>query len=195
MNINNNPRFSRTEDTDQRLIELIGPSNEIVTVTRNSKVDRINSTIDKYLSDNPDIGSFQAGRVWLLVGSIKGERQALNVGQSLDIFDEIKKDIGQILIQEKGPYYELFKSFDSFSFYEIKIDDYLKNHSPIKVNALKDLAYEFAKEYFAEVLIAHDTAAAHWDFFGSGMDKRFLFYLEDMDSDKYSFEKTRRTTN
>lgn len=44
MNINNNPRFSRTEDTDQRLIELIGPSNEIVTVTRNSNVDGINST-------------------------------------------------------------------------------------------------------------------------------------------------------
>ena len=26
-----------------------------------------------------------------------------------------------------------------------------------------------------------------------GMDKRFLFYLEDMDSDKYSFEKTRKS--
>ncbi len=96
MNINNNPRFSRTEDTDQRLIELIGPSNKIVTVTRNSNVDRINSTIDKYLSDNPDAGSFQAGRVWLLVGSIKGEKQALNVGQSLDIFDEIRKELDAI---------------------------------------------------------------------------------------------------
>ena len=192
MNIENNSRFKKTQKSIDHTERLIQESKKIVTVTKRSTVAGINSSIDNYAKKNELVTmSGRAGRTWLLIGRKGRRKESLNVGQSQDIFEEIRKIIGKIVITKKGPYYRLFQKFDSFTFYEIDIDAYLKAYSPMNEDEMRDLAYEFAKEYFAEALVAHDTASAHWDFYGSGMDKRFLFHL-DKEYEGYSFEGKRK---
>lgn len=183
MNIRRKSLFTPGKRTQNNLIKLIDDNarNLIILVDINSTPKEVNNCLDEYMNFHPcsNDKSSQTGRAWIMVGKKKrnGELVSLNVGQSQDIISEIRKILGEALINKNTPYYELLKKYSKIAFWEIDIDSYIKKHLKMKKSDLKDLAYELSKDYLAEYLVAKNTASKHWCH-GTGMDKRFYFHFD-----------------
>ncbi|AQL55444.1 hypothetical protein [Abyssicoccus albus] len=121
----------------------------------------------------------RSGRVWILVSEIT---RVLTLGQSIDIIEEIKK-LTRACYEEYlhyNQYHEFYEQYEKLTFYEIKIDEYLKmmhNVSDIKNDIVK-LIYDLGKEYFVEAEVAYTTSAMYWNYCNSGMDRRMYDYIK-----------------
>jgi len=123
-----------------------------------------------------------AGRVWILVSELNEINRVLTLGQSIDIIEEIKK-LTRACYEEYvryTQYHEFYEQYKKLTFYEIKIDEYLKmmhNVSDIKDDIVK-LIYDLGKEYFVEAEVAYTTSAKYWNYYNSGMDRRMYDYIK-----------------
>ena len=162
-------------NSEENLREILNNYSQLICkVERDKKTDICLKEIKDYSNsnffeaNNPKLS--QAGRLWILVGIKESETIPLQVGQSIDILSEISVDIN------KAPYQEYLKQYDEICFYEISIENYLKDKAPENI---QEIIYEMCKEYFAEALVAASTKALDWNFYKSGIDKRSLFYILD----------------
>lgn len=177
---------------EENLKEIIDSNflKKICEITKDSLEENIITQIDNYIIDNRidihESNDKQSGRVWILVGWENEEPNpvSLQVGQSLNIFKEIKRNVNSIFDPNAKIklYRELRKIYHYLVFYELSIDEYLRKYAR---EDLKELIYEIAKEYYAEALLAHNTYSRNWGFYNSGMDKRAYFtILNDYKSSK-----------
>lgn len=177
MNIKNEALFKNgTENLEKFISDYTRP---IISIKKNPNKDDVNEEINAYRSKYPEKNKItsQSGRTWILIGRKGKKIYSLNVGQSIDIFKEIELIIGTI-INKKGPYYELSNRYTELLFYEILNDEYIKRSLDLDEEQLRNLAYELTKDYLAEYLVAKNTAAKHWNYYGSGMDKRYYFHFD-----------------
>lgn len=145
--------------------------------------------LEKNIAENDDCTYI--GRVWILFGVNSDQTKSpINVGQTTDLFGEISKIIWDIMIKQKGPYYEEINNYDSFKFFELKPENIISSVWGNE-NQLIKLAYDMVKDYYAEVLLAYVTSARNWNSSVSGVDKRFLEWLEKENSD-YAFDSSRK---
>ena len=102
-------------------------------------------------------------RVWVLVGYKKEKDiQYLQVGSTKDLInllDEVKEAVKQLYFK-KGKYSNLKKIYDKIIFYEVDVDEYLKNDSYfnkiLNINEDENLiyAYKWIKANYVEGKIA-----------------------------------------
>ena len=222
MKVQNGSRFLKA-NIDKELLQKITSKNGIVTIIvseipaltleriadiKNRRGNRREellpeeykkkrTTIAEYKLLSSENGSKYEGGVWLLIGSPEESLSIpINVGQSLDIKEEILGIAWDIMIKQNGPYYDELQKYKSFSFYEVDSDEIIRafiKESSDEENELKRLqeaAYKMAKDYFAEVLTAHGTAAKNWNCYSAGIDSRFISWLQSQ-SDEYKFDRSR----
>lgn len=184
------------DDALQNLKNLItnGVLSEICEISIERKLCEIIEQIynykktDSYNQNKPSDCTLQSGRLGILV-EIKSENiVSLNVGQSLDIINEIHKDVMDMYdskVQENGQinfYYTLRSRHDGkLVFYEIAIDNYLAlmYGESSEISDITKVIYDMAKEYMAEATIAYSTGALYWNYYNSGKDKREYYHLLD----------------
>ncbi|MCR5769682.1 MAG: hypothetical protein K6G87_00460 [Butyrivibrio sp.] len=132
------------------------------------------------------------GRVWILLGVRKGKKTvSLNVGQSRNIVEELEGILWDVMIKQKGAYSEELKNYDKFIFYEVNMDSIISIFTNKYEVDLKEIAYGMVKDYFSEVIVAHDTLAKNWNCYNAGMDNRFLSYLCKEHSELYTFDRSK----
>lgn len=178
--------------------KILSPICEISSSSSEEEVRQMiasHGTGTSYAANQPSHVTQQAGRLWILTGKHHQEEEVLTLGQSQDILKEITTIIYKIF-GTKEPidfYEELRASYDSLTFYEVAIDAYLihlepdlkddllarKRRASQGQSTLVDLFFDMSKEYFVEANLAYSTAAKYWNFFRSGMDKRYYYHLLD----------------
>ena len=157
------------------------------------KIDSYKNT-DSYIENKPSDCTYECGRLWLLVGENEADMSAITLGQSLNIFNEIKTIVQDIYyiddnvkkILKDVIYPVLKKDYARLIFYEVPIDNYLNTEfiNICEMSGIAKIIYDMSKEYFAEARIAYKTGALYWNYFNSGMDKRAYFHNLKMIADE-----------
>lgn len=160
--------------------------NEICNISKCISLKDSLEEIDVYANSKTFIDNKpsreEAGRVWILVSELNEISRVLTLGQSIDIIKEIKR-LTRACYEEYlhyNQYHEFYEQYEKLTFYEIKIDEYLKmmhNVSDIKNDIVK-LIYDLGKEYFVEAEVAYTTSAMYWNYYNSGMDRRMYDYIK-----------------
>lgn len=164
---------------------------KICCVEGDCEIEPVNDAVGKYSPFEYSASTKQAGRVWILVGRKKGESTALTVGQSLDIFSEIKNIVYKMFnktekdFNSERSYYKMKENYDVLTFYEVEVNEYLEMTfgKLCECSGIVKVMFDMSKEYMAEAALAYHTYAPYWGFCNSGMDKRALFHLWDMDNE------------
>lgn len=75
-------------------------------------------------------------------------------------------------------YRYLYKSYIDMKIFEVKIDEYLNINQNNLNDAIKDF-FMLSKDYYAESKLAFETQAKYWNYYKSGVGKRYWFLLKD----------------
>lgn len=163
-----------------------GFSREICQIDNNHTKDNFIKKAENYFKNYPikETVYGHEARVWVLIG-IKYEQEtkdeietSIMVAQAENISKEIIPHIRSMFKSKEERttkmdtfYGNAMDIYDKLVFYEIIIDEYLKEEN-------KNEMYELYKDYYCEALLAIELKVNNWQTYRSGISKRIYRSLQ-----------------